>query len=99
MIIEVYDSNGREKKGTCVSDAKYGGAGHGMSGSHGEAVDGISGMSVCRGPIEVKAGDTMQMISEYDLKKHPLRVNAMGRKTEVMGMWTMTFIPKLAKKD
>jgi hypothetical protein len=99
MIIEIFDKTGKVKKAACVSNAQYGGAGHGMSGAHGEATDGISGMSVCRGPIEVKAGDTMKMISEYDLKKYPLRINANGKETEVMGMWTMTFIPKSAKKN
>jgi hypothetical protein len=99
VIIEVFDESGKQKKATCVSDAQYGGAGHGMSGADGEAADGISGMSVCRGPVEVKPGYTMKMITEYDLKKHPLRVNANGKKTEVMGMWTMTFIPRSAKRD
>jgi len=83
MIVEIYDSTGKEQKAVCVSDAKYGGAGHSM-GAHGESADGISGMSVCRGPIEIKAGDTMKMISEYDLKKYPLRVNAHGQEAETM---------------
>lgn len=103
MIIEIYDSTGKTQKGSCVSDATYGGAGHshmgGMGGGMRRSVErrdggGISGMSVCRGPVEVKAGDTMKMISEYDLKKHPLRVQATGKKAEVMGMWTMNFVPK-----
>jgi hypothetical protein len=48
--------NGKE---VCTSKSRYG-------------PRGISGMSTCDKTIPVKKGDWLEMLSVYDLSKHPL---------------------------
>ncbi|QDS76950.1 hypothetical protein FKW77_005158 [Venturia effusa] len=56
------------------------------------AIKTITGMSTCKGPFEVKKGDTLSMAAVYDLKAHPLRVSLSGSKAaDVMGMWGISF--------
>jgi hypothetical protein len=89
----------------CSSEAIYGTrseSGSGM-GSHGHESMGemesssaniktISSMTMCKGPIPVKKGDTMKMTAEYDLSKHPLRQSVGGGKAaDVMGMLGVSF--------
>jgi hypothetical protein len=76
----------------CSSRATYGGSIAGGGGhGHGET---ISDMTNCNDkPVKVKAGDTMVMISEYDLKAHPLRETGHGGEAGVMGMFRIIFAP------
>jgi hypothetical protein len=93
-------------KFTCASNALYGdkaesGAGMGgaaMAGGHshggdekGSSIKTISSMSACKGPYPVKKGDTMKLVAEYDLSKHPLRSTAGGKAADVMGMMGISF--------
>lgn len=56
------------------------------------AIKTITGMTTCKGPFEIKKGDTLKMAAVYDLKKHPLRVSLSGSKaSDVMGMWGISF--------
>ena len=92
-------------KFTCASDAVYGdraksdsGMG-GMAGGHGHdgggqgsaSIKTISMMTACRGPFPVKKGDTMKLVAEYDLSKHPLRSTGGGKAADVMGMMGISF--------
>lgn len=55
----------------------------------------ITGMSTCKGPFDVKKGDTLTLAAVYDLKAHPLRVSLSGSKAaDVMGMWGVSFSAK-----
>lgn len=59
------------------------------------AIKTITGMTTCKGPFEVKKGDTLSMAAVYDLKAHPLRVSLSGSKAaDVMGMWGISFAAK-----
>jgi hypothetical protein len=92
-------------KFTCASDAVYGdksGADPGMAGSaaggHGHgggesaaSIKTISMMTACRGPFAVKKGDSMKLVAEYDLAKHPLRSTGSGKAADVMGMMGISF--------
>jgi len=52
----------------------------------------ISSMTRCDGPFPVKKGDTMKLVAEYNLAKHPLRQTATGGKaSDVMGMMGISF--------
>jgi len=51
----------------------------------------ISSMTSCRGPFPVKKGDTMRLVAEYDLAKHPLRTTSSGKAADVMGMMGVSF--------
>ena len=52
----------------------------------------ISAMTSCDKSISVKKGDTMVLIAEYDLSKHPLRKTANGgQAADVMGMMAVEF--------
>jgi len=86
------------EKFACVSKANYGVSTDG--GHHGGAADvsikTITSMTPCQGPLKVKKGDSVSMVVEYDLAKHPLRKSASGAQTSaagVMGMWGLTFEP------
>jgi len=76
----------------CSSNAIYGGE-SGTTIQNGKKWETISGMSVCPGPVKIKDGDYMTLTSRYDLSKHPLRQTGSGMGAEVMGMWTMNFLP------
>jgi len=91
---------------TCESDAVYGvrtsddgdmGGGHSHGGgasasAANAAIKTISSMTKCQGPYSVKKGDTMKLVAEYDLSKHPLRESASGGKAaDVMGMLGVAF--------
>jgi len=92
-------------KNVCSSDAIYGVrtdevamGGHSHGGSSNTpaapspAIKTISGMTTCSGPFPVKKGDTLKLVAEYDLSKHPLRTSASGGKaSDVMGMMGVTF--------
>jgi hypothetical protein len=89
-------------KFTCASDAVYGDkaeSGSGMAGGHGHGGEGqgassiktISMMVPCKGPFPVKKGDTMKLVAEYDLSKHPLRSTGKGKAADVMGMMGVSF--------
>jgi hypothetical protein len=94
-------------KFTCASDAIYGDkaksdtgmGGSGMAGGHNHGGGGqsstsiktISSMTSCKGPIPVKKGDTMKLVAEYDLAKHPLRATGSGKAADVMGMMGISF--------
>jgi hypothetical protein len=95
-------------KHVCSSDAVYGmrtdadamgGHGHPESGGKNSApaapaaaIKTISSMTICTGPIPVKKGDSMKLIAEYDLSKHPLRQSSSGAKAaDVMGMMGVAF--------
>jgi len=79
--------------------ADMGGAagGHGHGEKAGEkagtsSIKTISSMTACRGPYPVKKGDSMKLVAEYDLAKHPLRESATGGKAaDVMGMMGISF--------
>jgi hypothetical protein len=81
------------------SGAEMGGHSHGdSSGGKGGAkkeelnIKTIASMSTCRGPFAVKKGDSLKLIAEYDLSKHPLRQSASGGKAaDVMGMMGVSF--------
>jgi hypothetical protein len=92
----------------CSSDAIYGARGESSSksemGGHSHAggkgmgaaaeanIKTISAMTSCTGPIPVKKGDTMRLVAQYDLSKHPLRETATGGKaSDVMGMMALAF--------
>jgi len=93
-------------KFACTSDAIYGektGSDSGMGGhSHTSSPGGaatssiktISAMTPCIGPFPVKKGDTMKLIAEYDLSKHPLRTTSSGKAADVMGMMGIYFSAK-----
>jgi len=96
--------NGKYK---CTSDAVYGdksGSDDGMGGMGGMSRGGggkgasgiktISKMTACRGPFPVKKGDTMKLVAEYDLKKHPLRQTSSGKAGDVMAMMGVSFTKK-----
>jgi len=51
----------------------------------------ISMMTACRGPFPVKKGDSLKLIAEYDLVKHPLRSTGSGKAADVMGMMGISF--------
>jgi hypothetical protein len=51
----------------------------------------ISMMTPCKGPFPVKKGDTMKLVAEYDLSKHPLRTTDGGKAADVMGMMGISF--------
>jgi hypothetical protein len=70
MILNIND------KFACASTANYGtdasgGHSHGGAGAD-VSIKTITSMTPCQGPIKVKKGDTVSMIVEYDLHKHPL---------------------------
>jgi len=73
---------------TCSSKAVYG---KHLSTGGAEAAETIVDVENCNPhPIKVSAGDTMTMISEYNLKLHPLRETGHG-KDAVMGMFRIIF--------
>jgi hypothetical protein len=91
-------------KYTCSSNAIYGdksasssamgGKGKGSAASVGKSsakIKTISSMTPCRGPFPVKKGDTMRLVAEYDLSKHPLRKTGSGKAADVMGMMGISF--------
>jgi hypothetical protein len=93
-------------KFTCASNAIYGdkaqySSGMGSSGMAGKKKRGgggkvtsiktISKIVPCQGPFPVKKGDTLKLIAEYDLSKHPLRSTGMGKAADVMGMMEISF--------
>jgi hypothetical protein len=83
------------------SGSGMGGSGKGGSGKAGGASRGggkssakiktISSMTPCRGPYPVKKGDSMRLVAEYDLAKHPLRTTSSGKAGDVMGMMGISF--------
>jgi len=88
----------------CASNAVYGdksessgGMGGGKSGRGGGGgkstanIKTISSMTPCRGPYPVKKGDSMRLVAEYDLAKHPLRTTSAGKAADVMGMMGISF--------
>jgi len=92
------------EKYTCSSNAVYGDksasssgmGGKGMSsgkstGKSSAKIKTISSMTPCRGPFPVKKGDTMRLVAEYDLSKHPLRQTGSGKAADVMGMMGISF--------
>jgi len=93
-------------KFTCASDAIYGdksasdsgmpgsaagGHSHGSEASGSSSIKTISAMTSCKGPYPVKKGDTMKLVAEYDLAKHPLRSTGSGKAADVMGMMGVSF--------
>jgi len=87
-----------------MSAGGAGGSGHSHGGSSGAAapagksaggggaIKTISLMTPCKGPFPVKKGDTMKLIAEYDLVKHPLRaLEGGGKAADVMGMMGISF--------
>jgi hypothetical protein len=90
-------------KFTCASNAVYGDksqsdGGMGGKGGKGKAaakgatnIKTISLMTPCRGPYPVKKGDSMRLVAEYNLAKHPLRVTSSGKAADVMGMMGISF--------
>ena len=93
-------------KFTCASNAVYGDKSESSSGMGGSGMAGgasrggakssakiktISLMTPCRGPFPVKKGDSMRLVAEYDLKKHPLRTTSSGKAADVMGMMGISF--------
>jgi len=68
--------------------------GHGAEAQGGAGIKTISFMSPCKGPYPVKKGDSMKLIAEYDLVKHPLRSTGSGKAADVMGMMGITFSAK-----
>ena len=94
-------------KFTCASNAVYGdksdsgagmggaamasGHGHGGEGQASTGIKTISMMTPCKGPYPVKKGDTMKLVAEYDLAKHPLRSTGSGKAADVMGMMGISF--------
>ena len=97
-------------KFTCASNAIYGdkaqsASGMGSSGMAGgksnkggkqssTSIKTISKMTACRGPFPVKKGDSMKLVAEYDLKKHPLRQTSSGKAADVMAMMGISFTKK-----
>jgi hypothetical protein len=80
----------------CSSRATYGGNIASGNGGHGHG-ETISDMTNCNDkPVKVKAGDTMTMTSEYDLKAHPLRETGHGGEAGVMGMFRIIFAPGMS---
>ena len=90
-------------KFTCTSNAVYGDKAESSSGmgghSHGDGGDKksstgiktISSMTPCGGPYQVKKGDTMNLVAEYNLAQHPLRQTSGGKAADVMGMMGIYF--------
>jgi len=92
-------------KFTCASNAIYGekgaeeggmgGSGHshggGSSAAGAASIKTISSMTGCAGPFPVKKGDTLKLVAEYDLSKHPLRSTGSGKAADVMGMMGIYF--------
>jgi hypothetical protein len=92
-------------KFTCASNAIYsdkskssggmggmgGGKSQGGGGKNSANIKTISSMTACRGPYPVKKGDTMKLVAEYDLSKHPLRSTGSGKAADVMGMMGVSF--------
>jgi hypothetical protein len=60
--------NGKE---ACSSEAIYGGPRGTRKGEDGKVWETMSGVKACRGPVEVKKGDTVTLKANYDLDKHP----------------------------
>jgi len=61
------------------------------AGGADSAIKTISMMTACKGPYPVKKGDSMKLIAEYDLVKHPLRSTGSGKAADVMGMMGISF--------
>ena len=94
-------------KFTCASNAIYGdkaqsASGMGSSGMAGgksnkggkqssTSIKTISKITPCLGPFPVKKGDTLKLVAEYDLSKHPLRSTGKGKAADVMGMMEISF--------
>jgi hypothetical protein len=77
-------------KGAAMSGHSHAGAS--MDSDVNPAIKTISSMTPCKGPMSVKKGDTMKLVAEYDLSKHPLRKSASGGKAaDVMGMLGVSF--------
>lgn len=54
----------------------------------------IASMTDCVGPYQVKKGDAITLVAQYDLKEHPLRKAASGASAaDVMGMMGLSFAP------
>jgi len=83
---------GAMAKGGAKGGAKSGGAkSGGAKGKSTTNIKTISSMTSCRGPFPVKKGDTMKLVAEYDLSKHPLRQTGSGKAADVMGMMGISF--------
>jgi len=90
MHLKINRKNGESY--SCTSRAIYGGKlATGAPGGSGHA-DTIANMENCNPhPIKVVSGDTMTMISEYNLALHPLRDTGHGTDNMVMGMFRIIF--------
>jgi hypothetical protein len=69
----------------------HGGKDSGAGGKADSAIKTISMMTPCKGPFPVKKGDSLKLIAEYDLVKHPLRSTGSGKAADVMGMMGISF--------
>jgi len=89
------DSPGMGGSSTSGGHSHAGGSGM-AGGKSTESIKTISGMTACIGPYPVKKGDTMKLIAEYDLTKHPLRSTGPGggKAADVMGMMGVSFSAK-----
>jgi hypothetical protein len=73
------------------SSGKAGGKSNRAGGQKSTSIKTISKITQCLGPYPVKKGDTLKLVAEYDLSKHPLRATGMGKAGDVMGMMEVSF--------
>lgn len=80
----------------CTSSATYGGElGTLVDASTGEKMwETIIGMENCLEPVEVKKGDVLRLVAEYDPGSHPLRVEEHGGMAEEMGIVSWYFVTR-----
>jgi hypothetical protein len=87
----VYGDRAASDSGMGGSGMAAGGHSHGGDGQSSSSIKTISKMTACRGPFPVKKGDTLKLVAEYDLAKHPLRSTGSGKAADVMGMMGISF--------
>jgi hypothetical protein len=75
--------NGRN---TCNSIPTYGGQKDYEAKGEGQGWETISEMSFCPQQVKLTKGDTITVTADYDIAKHPLRMNNMGNSEDVMGI-------------
>jgi hypothetical protein len=78
----------------CESRAEYGGPEGTFSREDGFKWEGISLMTPCDGPVDIKKGDVLTMVSTYDTSKRPLRHSHGSGEMEEMGVFTLSFAEK-----
>jgi hypothetical protein len=86
----VYGDKAENNGGGMMGGGKSGGS-KAPAGKAAASIKTISSMTSCVGPYPVKKGNTLKLVAEYDLIKHPLRSTGSGKAADVMGMMGISF--------